>query len=74
MHTAATLKDHSVGQSVFVLAVGAPEAERKRLESLGILPGTEVSLLANNNGQVLVSVGETRVAVERDLAALVVVA
>jgi len=69
-----TLQEAKVGERIFVVAVNAPAAERKRLESLGITPGAEISVLADNGGPVLISVDEARLAVERELAAFVLVA
>ncbi len=69
-----TLQDIKTGEKALVIAVDAPEAERGRLESMGILPGVEVGVLADNGGPILVSVGDARMAVERKLAAMVIVA
>ncbi len=69
-----TLYNAPTGQALFVLAVEAEEPERKRIEGLGIFPGGEVRVLAAGAGPVLLAVGETRVAIERDLAAKVFVA
>lgn len=57
-----------------MVALNGPEAERRRLESIGIIPGAEVGILANGIGPVLLSVGESRIALERDVAAHVLVA
>ena len=74
MSYAKTLRAVGAGHTVIVLAVDAPEAQRKRLESIGVLPGVELDVLADNGGPILVAVGQARVAVERALAATVIVA
>lgn len=74
MSHSKTLQTVGTGQTVFVLAVNAVEAELQRLESIGVLPGVELDVLADNGGPILVAVGEARVAVERELAASVIVA
>ena len=71
---AKTLRAVGAGHTVIVLAVDAPEAQRQRLESIGVLPGVELDVLADNGGPILVAVGQARVAVERALAATVIVA
>lgn len=68
-----TLREMSRGHKALVVAVTAAEKERRRLESIGLIPGTELSVMAENGSQILVAVGEARVAVERDLAAFVAV-
>lgn len=73
MTSGFTLHDAPKGQPLFVLAVEADEPERKRIESLGIFPGGEVSILASGHGPILLAVGEGRVALERELALKVVV-
>ena len=74
MSYAKTLRAVGAGHTVIVLAVDAPEAQRQRLESIGVLPGVELDGLADNGGPILVAVGQARVAVERALAATVIVA
>ena len=74
MSYAKTLRAVGAGHTVIVLAVDAPEAQRQRLESIGVLPGVELDVLADNGGPILVAVGQARVAVERAQAATVIVA
>ena len=74
MSYAKTLRAVGAGHTVIVLAVDAPEAQRQRLESIGVLPGVELDVLADTGGPILVAVGQARVAVERALAATVIVA
>jgi ferrous iron transport protein A len=63
-----TLKSVVAGENAFVVAINAGCKARTRLESLGIIPGVEVDVLSNGNGPMLVSVGESRVMVERGIA------
>ena len=69
-----TLKSVEAGENVFVVAVDAGMTARTRLESLGIIPGIEIYVLSNTSGPMLVSVGESRVMVERGIAEKVIVA
>lgn len=69
-----TLKAVGAGENAFVIAVDAGKKARTRLESLGIIPGVEVDVLSNTGGPMLVSVGESRVMVERGIAEMVIVA
>ncbi|MBG0789205.1 MAG: ferrous iron transport protein A [Desulfovibrionaceae bacterium] len=74
MRSNKTLKSVAAGENAFVVAVAAGFRARTRLESLGIIPGVEVDVLANSRGPMLVSVGEGRVMVERGIAEKVLVA
>ena len=54
MSYAKTLRAVGAGHTVIVLAVDAPEAQRQRLESIGVLPGVELDVLADNGGSIRV--------------------
>lgn len=62
------------GKNVMVVAMQVEQDERMRLESMGIIPGTELGVLSNSGGPLLVSVGDTRVIVEKNLAQNLIVA
>jgi len=74
MKSQKTLKAVMAGSNAFVIAVDAGQKARTRLESLGIIPGVEVDVVSNTNGPMLVSIGESRVMVERGVAEKVIVA
>ncbi len=69
-----TLTSVEAGETTFVLGISADEKVRIRLESMGIIPGTEVDVLTNNGGPIMLSIGEGRIVVERDVAENVIVA
>jgi ferrous iron transport protein A len=69
-----TLNAVTGGETVIVVAVDAGFKARTRLESMGIIPGSEVDVLNNGGGPIIVSVGEGRIMVERGIAEMVVVA
>jgi len=74
MSSQKTLESVQAGENAFVVAIDAGTKARTRLESLGIIPGVEVDVLNNGNGPMIVSVGESRVMVERGIAEKVLVA
>lgn len=74
MSSERTLKSVRAGGNAFVVAVAAGTRARTRLESMGIIPGVEIDVVANGNGPMIVSVGEGRVMVERGIAEKVIVA
>lgn len=74
MNAAKTLKAVAAGDSAFIIAVEAGRKARTRLESMGLIPGTEVDVLNNGGGPMIVSVGEGRIMVERGIAEKVLVA
>ncbi|MGE4505749.1 MAG: ferrous iron transport protein A [Desulfovibrionaceae bacterium] len=62
------------GATALVVGLDVGRKALSRLESLGILPGCEVSVLTNNQtGPLLVSVGEGKIMVERGIASKVMV-
>ncbi|MDL2259551.1 ferrous iron transport protein A [Deltaproteobacteria bacterium OttesenSCG-928-K17] len=67
------LHDFQVGESTLVIAVNLEEKERLRLESMGIMPGVEISILARGVGPLIVTVGEARVMVEQEIAEGIIV-
>lgn len=67
------LENCQIGDSILVTAVDLKEKERRRLESMGILPGAEISVLARGSGPLLLSVGDSRVVLERMVARNIIV-
>ena len=48
--------------------VGGKADVRRFLESLGFVPGGRVTVVSENNGNVIVNVKESRVAISREMA------
>ncbi len=71
--SAHSLRMLKTGQQAVVVDIEADEAERMRLESMGILPGVELGVLADANGRMLVSVGAGRIVLEADVARKLIV-
>ncbi|SKA82466.1 ferrous iron transport protein A [Paucidesulfovibrio gracilis DSM 16080] len=68
-----TLKTMQPGDLALVVAVDGGCRVRSRLESLGILPGTQVEVLNNGNGPMIVSLGEGSLMIERGVAEKILV-
>ena len=68
-----TLKTVGAGQSAMIVAVDCGQKAQARLDSMGLIPGTEIGVLSNGKGPLIVRVGEGRVIVERGIAEKVVV-
>ena len=58
---------------VTVIKILAEDKVKKHLENLGILKGSEVELIQNNNGVIILKVKEGRVALNYDLASKIFV-
>lgn len=58
----------NVGESVEIIRVGGNEATRKFLETLGFVPGTKVTVVSETEGNIIVNVKESRVAIGKDMA------
>jgi Fe2+ transport system protein A len=67
------LLDFKVGEPTLVVAVNVEEKQRLRLESMGILPGVEISVVAKGVGPLIVAAGESRVMIEEDIAKDIIV-
>lgn len=56
------------GRASMIKKIGGNEKTKRFLESLGFVTGGEVVVVSKNNGDVIVNVKETRVALSRELA------
>lgn len=62
-----------VGRKFTVKRIGGTSKIATFLEGLGLVPGTEVSVVSKNTGGVILNVKESRVALGRDMASKVLV-
>ena len=58
----------AAGQINSIKRVGGKEEIKRFLESLGFVPGGAVTVISENNGNVIVNVKESRVAISREMA------
>ena len=56
------------GEVTSIKRVGGKDEVRRHLENMGFVPGTDVTVVSVNNGNVIVNVKEARVAISRELA------
>ena len=56
-----------------VKRVGVQAQTRQFLENLGFVPGTDVTVITEIGGNVIVNVRESRVAISREMAAKIMV-
>lgn len=56
------------GETVTIQRVGGKEEIRRHLETMGFVPGAQVTLVTVNNGNVIVNVKESRVAISKEMA------
>ena len=56
------------GQINAVKRIGGKEEVRRCLNSLGFIEGSEVMLISQNQGNVIVKVKESRVAISKEMA------
>ncbi len=62
-----------VGEEVMVFRVSGDEATRQHLADLGFVPGTLVSIVSQNNGDVIVNLKESHLAITKKLAEKIMV-
>ena len=56
------------GEVTSIKRVGGKEEVRRHLENMGFVPGTDVTVVTVNNGNVIVNVKEARDAISREMA------
>ena len=61
------------GESAQIRKVGGNPETRRFLENLGFVPGEQVRVVSENNGNLIVSIKEARVAISRDMAGRILV-
>ena len=62
-----------VGESNTIKKIGGSPEVKKHLENLGFVVGGEISVISENDGDLIVSVKESRVAVSREMAEKIMV-
>ena len=58
----------AAGEINSIRRVGGKADARRFLESLGFVPGGQVTVVSENNGNVIVNVKESRIAISREMA------
>ena len=61
------------GEVTSIKRVGGTEEVRRHLENMGFVPGTDVTVVSVNNGNVIVNVREARVAISREMAGKIMI-
>ena len=61
------------GDIVTIQRISGSDAVRQHLGELGFVAGTEVKIVSNTNGNVIVLVKDSRVALDRSMAMRVIV-
>ena len=56
------------GEVTSIKRVGGKDEVRRHLENMGFVPGTDVTVVSVNNGNVIVNVKDARVAISKELA------
>lgn len=56
------------GTTASIKRVAGKEEIRRHLESMGFVPGTDITVISVNGGNVIVNVKESRVAVSKEMA------
>ena len=61
------------GENNRIKRIGGKEEIRRFLETLGFVVGSQVTLVSKNNGNVIVNVKDSRVAISREMAAKIMI-
>lgn len=62
-----------IGEKNSIKRVGGREETRQFLANLGFIPGSHVTVVTANSGNVIVNIKESRVAVSREMAVKIMV-
>ena len=63
----------ATGQEITIKKVGGREETRSFLSKLGFVPGTFVTIITQINGNLIVSIKESRVAISCEMAAKIMI-
>ena len=61
------------GTTATIIRVGGNENLRRHLKDIGFVPNARISVVSRVNGNVIVNVKETRVAISREMAGKIMV-
>ena len=61
------------GEPTVIARVGGKEETRRFLETLGFVSGAEVTIVSMAEGNVIVNIKDSRVAIGRDMASKIVI-
>lgn len=56
------------GEKIEIQRIGGKEEIRHHLENLGFVPGAVITVVSVNNGNVIVNVKESRIAISKEMA------
>ncbi|MCL1958849.1 MAG: ferrous iron transport protein A [Spirochaetes bacterium] len=62
-----------IGEETSIKKVGGKEEIRQFLANLGFIPGSYITVVTKNSGNVIVSIKESRVAVSEEMAVKIMV-
>ncbi|MCH5166012.1 MAG: ferrous iron transport protein A [Clostridiales bacterium] len=68
-----SLSQASAGESMLVIRVAADAKTRRHLENLGIMTGAELTPLSFSEGNMIVRVHDSRIAINSDVAQNIIV-
>ena len=63
----------NIGEENLIRKIGGDPETRKYLESLGFVSGGTVTLVSKTDGNVIVNVKDTRIAVSKEMACRIIV-
>lgn len=61
------------GETASIVRVGGKAEVKSHLENLGFVPGTPLTIVSVNDGNVIVNVKEARVAISKEMANKIVI-
>lgn len=62
------------GEAKIISRIGGKDETKRFLESLGFTMGTSIKVISKNNGNFIIKVKESRVAIDQSLASKIMIA
>lgn len=62
-----------IGEERIIRKIGGNSETKKFLESLGFIAGSTVKLISSRDGDVIINVKESRIAINKDMAKVILV-
>lgn len=63
----------NIGNKVIIKRIGGPEETRRFLGNLGFTEGSEISVISENSGNIIVAVKDSRIAISKEMAVKIIV-
>ena len=61
------------GKKIYIQKIGGSRDTKRHLGSLGFIPGSELTIISTNSGNIIVNIHDTRIALNQSLANKIII-